>query len=356
MPKSLSKSAYQSLITDISKVFLKSKEEANRAVQQVLVKAYWQIGKRIVEVEQKNELRAEYGAQLLENISRDLTKIHGNGFSVTNLRYVRQFYLAYPIHQTFDELSWCHYQLLSRVKDKSKRSKLRKMVIKKSMSVKDLKEEIQNQNIETENISSSQSSKPQSKMQVKLHVNRGRLNLFKCEVPEGLQIEKGGRELGLGFNVYKDAKSFDILRFKHGMIVESVKGSAKKFRSVDVKRTELYTYVADVERVVDGDTLIALVSLGFNVYRSQRLRLRGINTPELKSKKGKRAKAFVQNILKKQNLIIVKTHVQDKYARYIADVFYLEGEKDPQVIASKGIYLNQQLLNEGLAVLYLGGE
>ena len=107
-----------------------------------------------------------------------------------------------------------------------------------------------------------------------------------------------------------------------------------------------------VEKVIDGDTL--LVSFDFNcpMSVSQKLRLRGINCPEMDTEEGKRAKRFVEARLKGCEFIIVKTYKDrtDKFDRYLADIFYSPGANDPAIVAQEGTYLNQELLDEHLAV------
>ena len=83
----------------------------------------------------------------------------------------------------------------------------------------------------------------------------------------------------------------------------------------------------------------------------QKLRLRGIDCPELSTAEGQRAKRFVQERLKGLDFIIIKTYKDrvDKYDRYLVDLFYSRDEKDPQKILKEGIFLNQELLDKGLA-------
>jgi hypothetical protein len=71
-----------------------------------MVDAYWQIGKGIVEQEQQGDGEAQYGGRLLEHLSGDLQKKLGSGFSVTNLRKMRRFYLSNRIQQPAAELNW----------------------------------------------------------------------------------------------------------------------------------------------------------------------------------------------------------------------------------------------------------
>ncbi|MEK6712822.1 MAG: thermonuclease family protein, partial [Nitrospirota bacterium] len=88
---------------------------------------------------------------------------------------------------------------------------------------------------------------------------------------------------------------------------------------------------------------------------SQKLRLRGIDCPEIDTEEGQRAKRFVESRLKDCDFIVVKTCKDrtDKFDRYLADVFYLPGASDPALVAKEGTYLNQKLLNERLALPYL---
>ena len=86
-----------------------------------MVQAYWEIGQEIHKACGEND-RAEYGKKLLEYLSEHLTKEFGKGFTVTNLKYMRQFYRAFPIRHTLcDELSWSHYRLLMRIENENAR-------------------------------------------------------------------------------------------------------------------------------------------------------------------------------------------------------------------------------------------
>ncbi len=123
-----------------------ARSNAYRAVNFAMVHAYWNIGKLIVEEEQKGKTRAEYGKRLLSGLSKRLTKDFGRGFDTSNLRYMRLFYLRFPIsdavrHKSVNdnkshamssqfiltnsslrqELSWTHYRLLLKVESEKSR-------------------------------------------------------------------------------------------------------------------------------------------------------------------------------------------------------------------------------------------
>lgn len=111
------------------------------------------------------------------------------------------------------------------------------------------------------------------------------------------------------------------------------------------------------EDVVDGDTIVALVDLGFNNFTRQRFRLRGVNASELAqpdapSKDGalaERAKAFVIQKLSSVKFFVVKSHKLDAFGRFIADVFYHPQFENKIEVATKGIWLNEELVANGLA-------
>lgn len=89
-------------------------QKAYKAINFAMVEAYFNIGKQIVEIQNGNKT-AEYGKELLKNLSIYLTKEFGKGFTVTNLSYMRQFYLVFRNYHTLcDELSWSHYRFKSR--------------------------------------------------------------------------------------------------------------------------------------------------------------------------------------------------------------------------------------------------
>lgn len=100
---------------DIKETIEYAKSKAYVAINYSMVEAYWGIGKIIVESQDGNE-RAEYGKELLKNISKHLTKEYGKGFTVTNLSYMRQFYIGFQnYHALRDNLSWTHYRILLKV-------------------------------------------------------------------------------------------------------------------------------------------------------------------------------------------------------------------------------------------------
>ncbi|MFT5387900.1 MAG: endonuclease YncB(thermonuclease family) [Candidatus Omnitrophota bacterium] len=110
-----------------------------------------------------------------------------------------------------------------------------------------------------------------------------------------------------------------------------------------------YLYKAEIKRVIDGDTLLLNIDLGFQVWKEQRVRLASVDTPEIKTPEGIRAFNYVLNTLASVDFVMVKTNKIDIYGRYIGDIFYSFNEKDKVRVFLEGTYLNEELLKKGLA-------
>ena len=96
---------YASILGNISNVIEAARRSAARSVNCIMTAAYWLVGRRIVESEQKGEKRAAYGEELLKRLSVDLGKRFGRGFGVDNLQRFRAFYIAYPPERNYATLS-----------------------------------------------------------------------------------------------------------------------------------------------------------------------------------------------------------------------------------------------------------
>ena len=112
------------------------------AVNSAMVQAYWEIGEQIHKTCGDND-RAEYGTKLLEYLSNRLTPEFGKGYTVRNLRAMRQFYCCFPIRHTLcAELSWSHYRVLMRISDKDRRNWYTEECAKSAWSVRQLERQI----------------------------------------------------------------------------------------------------------------------------------------------------------------------------------------------------------------------
>lgn len=107
----------------IAEILQTARQNAYRAVNFAMVESYWNVGKLIVEEEQRGKQRADYGAYLIKNLSVKLTEDLGKGFSEQSLWNMRLFYLGFPILSALRrELTWTHYKALLRVENEKARN------------------------------------------------------------------------------------------------------------------------------------------------------------------------------------------------------------------------------------------
>lgn len=137
---------------------------------------------------------------------------------------------------------------------------------------------------------------------------------------------------------------------------QTVKSNSKLVRPQESS----YVYKAVIDDVIDGDTLILKIDLGFQVHKEQRVRLAGLDCPEMDSKEGKKAFEYVRQEMANLDYVIIKTEKIDMYGRYLGHIFYdpnnlktewkkRKSKKNERNIFKTGNYLNQELINEGLA-------
>ncbi len=111
------------VIQEIKTILDSARANVAREVNSELLNSYWNIGRIICEYEQSAPERADYGKRTLKELSKELTKEFGKGFSHSNLQNMRLFYLSYQKCQTLSgKLSWSHYCELLSISDPDKRS------------------------------------------------------------------------------------------------------------------------------------------------------------------------------------------------------------------------------------------
>ncbi|MBT6040636.1 DUF1016 domain-containing protein [Candidatus Woesearchaeota archaeon] len=161
--KSKTKKNYSTLINNVGQLLEQGRKQTYRAVNNIMVQTYWNIGRMVVEYEQGGKERAEYGTYLLKKLSEDLTDRHGKGFSRDNLENMRRFYLMYSISETVSrksphsltfscrclksatlwrKLSWSHICVIMRIKDEIIRNFYIKEVENQGWSIRELDRQI----------------------------------------------------------------------------------------------------------------------------------------------------------------------------------------------------------------------
>ena len=134
---------YAQLVSQISNLWGEARTHAISAVNTSLLMANWHTGQYIVEFEQKGQLKAEYGKQLLTNLAKDLTHRLGKGYSRSNLFNMRLFYIHFPKIQTVSgQLSWSHYLELLKCDDPMEMQFYMSQALQENWSVRSLKRQI----------------------------------------------------------------------------------------------------------------------------------------------------------------------------------------------------------------------
>lgn len=295
--KLTSPKTYSDLKSQIRSAIKRGKRRAEQAVEHEKVRTSWEIGKLILNHVLSHK-RAGYGLQVKQRLSKDL------GISRSQIDYMVEFAQAFPISPPAGKLNWSSYTDLLSINDPTKRKRLTEQAEKNKWTRAQLREELKKYKTPRSNW---------KKGGVLVEPKQGSLKSFAVVEPKAGPYQ-GMRVYDLGFSVF--AKPRGRLR--------EAKAS--------------YTYEASVLKVIDGDTFWAVIDLGFGITIEQKLRLSAVDTPEIASKAGERAKRFLARELKKTPLVI-RTTKSDKYDRYLADVW------------AGGAYLNQLLLTKGHAVL-----
>jgi len=332
--KKLPVNSYSSLV----KAVRQELQELDFFITRRTALGYWRVGEFIHEHLLEHRIRAEHNTGFFEQLARDA------GRDSSTLQKMVRFYRAYPNLARGPDLTWSHYRVLMGVKDKEQRHKLEKEIVRKNWDAQQLQEHLRTRR---EHETAPDDEKPV----LQLNVTRGHLNIYKVLATELLPGGKPTLLIDYGFGVRRVFPTGEGKGFKDGDLLER---SGGRYVKTDVEDKLRYTYKAYVERVVDGDTLLVLIEGGGGNLVEERLRLRGIDCPELKTEAGQRAKRFVESKLKGLPFIVIRTYKEqvDIHARYLTDVFYLPGETDEAAVASQGNFLNQELLDERLAVMY----
>lgn len=133
---------FEKIYKEVKNTLEEARSKAYSSVNFYMVQAYWNIGRLIVEA-QGGKDRAEYGEKFISNLSKELSKEFGKGFTATNLKTMRKFYLLFQkSHALRDQLSWTHYRLIIKVDDERKRNFYIDECIKSNWSTRQLERQI----------------------------------------------------------------------------------------------------------------------------------------------------------------------------------------------------------------------
>ena len=344
--------------------------EGRSAIDRAWLETYHETGRLIHEHILLFRDRANYGAKTFEKLAED-TGIHRR-----TLQECVQFYRCFPIWRARAKLGWTHYRLLIQVADPAQRKALEARAIKQEWTSPQLETHVRSFNAHALAAAEDDSTPAPEKPVELLKPRCGIPGLRRIvERPPSTSLRAGpstslragpstslragdGLGIDLGFKNYAALPAASAAKLKLGDIVRwdddaSTPLSAGGLRKIpDATTAQLFTYRATVLKIVDGDTLDIALALAPGFTRDLRLRLRGLDCPEIDTASGRAAKAFVEKLLSPGDEVIVCTTKPDKYDRYLADVFLVS--QSSEASAKEDVFLNNALLSSGHAIRYDG--
>ena len=223
------------IIEDIKEVIVSSRQKVAYEVNNTMLLAYWNVGKIIVENEQNGNIKAEYGKQVMKELSKELRKILGSGFSVSNLFNMRRFYITYPKFQTLSgKLSWSHYCELLSIENIDERNFYEKECINSNWSVRELKRQIDTSLFE------------------RLLLSEGKSNKEKVYA-----LSKEGQTINVPEDILKEPYVFEFLNLKEPKPILEKDLERKLVKHMEDFLLELgkgFMFVGTQQRITLGNT------------------------------------------------------------------------------------------------------
>jgi len=225
---------FESLVEKIKEIVAIARQDTVYHINTELLKTYWEIGRQIVEHEQKGKLRAEYGEQLLITLSRHLAKALGKGFSRSNLQNMRGLYVSYPKCQALSgKLSWSHYCELISIEDNDKRSFYEKEALSSKWSARELQRQIDSSLFE------------------RLLLSAGAANKEKV-----MKLARKGQEINRASDMVKDPYVFEFLGIPEEKPLLEKELECRLIRQIEDFLLELgkgFMFVGSQQRVTLGN-------------------------------------------------------------------------------------------------------
>lgn len=218
------------MIQEITNLVNEVKENLSKEINKSIIYVYWNIGRVIVSNENEHNNRLEYGKEVLKELSDELTKYLGKGYSVSNLKYMRIFYKAYPNFDKINQkLSWSHYIELMIIKDIDKRNFYEKECINSNWSVRELQRQLDTSLFE------------------RLLLSDGKANKQKV-----LELSKKGHVLNKASDIVKQPYVFEFLGIKEPKPILEKNLEYKLIRHIEEFLLELgkgFMFVGSQQRI-----------------------------------------------------------------------------------------------------------
>ncbi|MDO8580180.1 MAG: thermonuclease family protein [Candidatus Omnitrophota bacterium] len=348
MPQSITpKTAYQTLLRDIRAEMERGIRKVEELFERQKVLSHWAIGRKINAYFKTHQPPRGTIGQFYLGMAKDLD------MNNRTLEQCEQFFRYFPKLETHPNLKWSHYRFLLVEPDPAKREAWIRRIKKEKIPADQLR------------LILMPASKNEGLPDIDLkNPVRGKLYTYRILRAQDIDNFDVPWFVDLGFAARKEAPdSKGALNNKYFYASEKTEGEEAegtegpegpeyRLKAVNAKAEELFTFHGILRRVIDGDTLLVAIDQGFSYWNEQRLRLKGIDAPELDTLAGQRAKKWLEDELKHSKHLVVKTYKTDQWDRYLVDAFYLPKEKDMALVAAQGVWLNGRMVEEGIAKIW----
>lgn len=218
------------MINEITELVNNAKNNLASEINKSVIYVYWNIGRIIVSSENEYNNRLEYGKEVLKGLSNELTKYLGKGYSVSNLKYMRMFYKAYPeFEKLSNKITWSHYLELMIITDIDKRKFYEKECINSNWSVRELQRQLDTSLFE------------------RLLLSDGKNNKEKV-----LELSQKGQELNKPSDIIKQPYVFEFLGIKENKPILEKDLEYKLIKHIEDFLLELgkgFMYVGSQQRI-----------------------------------------------------------------------------------------------------------
>ncbi len=357
---------YGTLKAELARLLHEGKFRDEPAVAEQTLRTYHAIGRVLDEHLLSRGDRAGYGDRTITRLAGDV------GISRASLYQALALFRFRPKFQALGILGWTHYCALLRLPTEAERWEYEAKAQRNGWSLRELEEQIRGRQTPAYPHAGAGSGprevRESSGAQPALSALKGELYTYRVVGSDTRP------RLDLGFGIQMACPRDEAIGCRDGdcATIERTAGGGYRARAVKGRQAAFYSYRARVLDVIDGDTVWLDIDCGFDVWTRQKVRLRGIDTPELGTPDGQRAKDFAVQALSGLPVVAVTTTKPDKYDRYLADIFFkagsrrgaeIAGEKqksgteeghDAEAVLRSGRFLNRELVKAGLATRFSG--
>jgi endonuclease YncB( thermonuclease family) len=289
---------------------------------------YWNIGRHLKKYINENFQLSDTWEEMMNPLAENL-KINDSIF----YRCIR-FYETYPKSVAIEKnLNWTHIRTLLTVADKKVRQEYEKKILTEKINGQQFRALYKK---DKELAKADAATKPPFIVE-----ERGEPYVYR------LFNDDGDLAVDLGF--HSSVKSPDQTLTADSVFKVEKKDEIYKFSNTSRGVFPYYIYKAKVLEVVDGDTVWLRIDHGFNFKANKKIRLKGINAPEINTVEGQLTKDYVAKKLASCEYVAVKTYYRDNVGRFLAYIYYSPDETDIYKLCQNGKFLNQELLDKGLA-------